>query len=96
VIHAGGMHLGGGVSEESLRNTTENSLRRADEKGIKTIAFPAIGTGVGGFPLDRCAEVMIETVSEHLKSGKTTIEKVYLVLFDDEAFNIFSEYLKNF
>lgn len=63
VIHAAGMYLGGSVTEESLRAATKNSLIRADEKGIRTIAFPAIGTGVGGFPVDKCAEVMIDVIS---------------------------------
>lgn len=94
VIHAAGMYLGGGVVEDSLRTTTKNSLLRADEKGIHTIAFPAIGTGVGGFYVDRCARVMIDTVSEHLKNEKTSIEKVYFVLFDEGTFNVFDEYLK--
>ncbi|HSE84476.1 MAG TPA: macro domain-containing protein [Thermodesulfobacteriota bacterium] len=94
VIHAAGMHIGGGVGEDSLRATTKNSLLRADEKGVRTIAFPAIGTGVGGFPVDECARVMIDTVSEHLKNEKTSIEKVYFVLFDEGAFNAFDEYLK--
>ncbi len=94
VIHAAGMHLGGGVDEDSLRNTTKNSLLRADEKGVHTIAFPAIGTGVGGFPVDSCAKVMVDMVSEHLKNEKTSIEKVYFVLFDEGAFNAFDEYLK--
>lgn len=46
VIHAAGMHLGGKVSKMSLRDATLISLNRADEKGVKSIAFPAIGTGV--------------------------------------------------
>jgi O-acetyl-ADP-ribose deacetylase (regulator of RNase III) len=94
VIHAAGMHLGGSVSERSLRDATWNSLLRADEKGVKTIAFPAIGTGVGGFPIDRCAKVMIDMVFEYLKSKKTSIEKVYFVLFDEQTYRVFSEYLK--
>ena len=73
VIHAAGMHLGGSVSEEPLREATNNSLLRADEKGVKTVALPAIGTGVGGFPLNRCAQVMIDIVVEYLKNEKTGI-----------------------
>jgi O-acetyl-ADP-ribose deacetylase (regulator of RNase III) len=94
VIHAVGMHLGGRVSKESLRDATKSSLQRADEKRVRTIAFPAIGTGVGGFPVDGCAEIMIDTVSKHLKSEKTAIEIVYFVLFDKETFNVFTEYLR--
>lgn len=95
VIHAAGMRLGGGVSERSLRDATKNSLLRADEKGIKTIAFPAIGTGIGGFPVEECAKIMIDVVSDHLKNEKTTIESVHFVLFDEKTFNIFNEYLRS-
>ena len=48
VIHAAGMQLGSGVTADSCRLATLNSLRRAGEKQLKSIAFPAIGTGVGG------------------------------------------------
>lgn len=94
VIHAAGMHLGGSVSEEPLREATKNSLLRADEKGVKTVALPAIGTGVGGFPLNRCAQVMIDIVVEYLKNEKTGIEKVYFVLFDMETYKVFNDYLR--
>ena len=94
VIHAAGMHLGGGVSEEPLREATKNSLLRADEKGVKTVALPAIGTGVGGFPLNRCAQVMIDIVVEYLENEKTGIEKVYFVLFDMETYKVFNDYLR--
>jgi O-acetyl-ADP-ribose deacetylase (regulator of RNase III) len=94
VIHAAGMHLGRGVSKESLRDCTMNCLLRADEKGIRTIAFPAIGTGVGGFPVAECARVMIDTVIDHFKSSQN-IETVYFVLFDEKSFKVFDDYLKS-
>jgi len=90
VIHAAGMHLGGSVSEESLRNSTRNSLLRAEEKGLKSIAFPAIGTGIGGFPVERCAEVMLSVVLDHLETSRS-IEKVYFVLFGKETYESFRE-----
>jgi O-acetyl-ADP-ribose deacetylase (regulator of RNase III) len=93
VIHAAGMHPGGGVGRDSLINTTVNSLRRASENRLRTIAFPAIGTGVGGFPLHECAEVMIGTVRGYLEDEDTTIEKVLFVLFDDAAFGAFENAL---
>lgn len=95
VIHAAGMHLGGRVSESSLRDTTYNSLLRASEKNLKTIAFPAIGTGVGGFPMKNCARVMVDTVSEFLQNRRTSIQCAYFVLFDEESFDAFDRYLKS-
>lgn len=94
VIHAAGMHPGGSVSRRSLLDATKNSLIRADEKGVGTIAFPAIGTGVGGFPLDECAQIMIDTVSAHLEMENTAVEKVFFVLFDELSYGIFKEALE--
>jgi len=95
VIHAAGMHLGGRVSVLSLRDCTYNSLLRASEKNLKTIAFSAIGTGVGGFPMKNCARVMVDTVSEFLQNKHSSIERVYFVLFNEESFDAFDLYLKS-
>jgi O-acetyl-ADP-ribose deacetylase len=92
VIHAAGMHLGGRASERSLRDATRNSLRRAAEKEIKSVAFPAIGTGVAGFPMNRCAEVMLEEIRDHLKAGQLP-ERVEMVLFDNAALSAFNQAL---
>ncbi len=88
VIHAASMSLGGKTTEENLRAATRNSLLVASEKGLKTIAFPAIGTGIAGFPLERCAKVMLEEVKDHLSAG-TSLEKVYFVLFGKDAYSTF-------
>lgn len=94
VIHAASMALRGPLTtSEALVESTRNSLLRADEKKLKTIAFPAIGTGVAGFPVGKCAELMIATVLKHLKSGKSSLEKVYFVLFDKAACDAFKQYL---
>ena len=90
VIHAASMQLGGRTAPESLRASTRNSLARAAEKGLKTIAFPAVGTGIAGFPMRDCAEIMLDEVATHLK-WKTSLEKVYFVLFDAAALAAFRE-----
>jgi O-acetyl-ADP-ribose deacetylase (regulator of RNase III) len=90
VIHAASMALGGQTTKESLRSSTRDSLLKAKEKGVKTIAFPAIGTGVAGCPMKRCAKVMLEEVEEFLRT-EPVLEKVYFVLFDERALNIFRE-----
>ena len=88
VIHAASMHLGGRTSEENLRASTRNSLMRAAERKLSSIAFPAIGTGIAGFPLDRCAQVMLEEVRDHL-NGETSLRRVEFVLFDAAALAAF-------
>ncbi|MHB8382067.1 MAG: macro domain-containing protein [Candidatus Binataceae bacterium] len=81
VIHAASMRLGGRTTEAHLRAATRNSLERANEKELKSIAFPAIGTGIAGFPIDRCAQVMLDEVREHLCAA-TSLVRVEFVLFD--------------
>jgi O-acetyl-ADP-ribose deacetylase (regulator of RNase III) len=88
VIHAASMRLGGRTTEDNLRASTRNALLRAKEKGLRSIAFPAVGTGIAGFPMDRCAEIMLEEVHTHL-AGATSLERVEFVLFDAPALETF-------
>ncbi|HTU33445.1 MAG TPA: macro domain-containing protein [Candidatus Acidoferrum sp.] len=88
VIHAASMELGGRTDAKALRGSTAHSLRIANEKGIKTIAFPAVGTGIAHFPMDQCAEIMLREVVGHLQRG-SSLEKVYFVLFDAPALKVF-------
>lgn len=81
VIHAASMRLGGGTSAETLRQSTAHALRIAADRGLKTIAFPAIGTGVAGFPMEECAEIMLQEAEQHLQKG-SSLETIYFVLFD--------------
>lgn len=90
VIHAASMELGGRTSALTLRSSTAHSLRIAAQQNLKTVAFPAVGTGIAGFPVRECAEIMIREALRHLE-GNTTVEKIYLVLYDEEALSIFKE-----
>jgi len=90
IIHAASMVLGQKTREENLRASTRNSLLRAKEKGLATIAFPAVGAGIAGFPMRRCAEVMLEETVKHL-AGETSLEEVRFVLFGDAACETFRE-----
>ncbi len=92
VIHAASMQLGASTTEANLRASTRNSLKRAAELNLESIAFPAIGTGIAGFPLDRCAEVMLDEIRAHL-SARTSLKRVELVLFDAAALATFERTL---
>lgn len=89
VIHAASMQLGGKTSAHSLRSSTAHSLRIAAQKRLKTIAFPAVGTGIAGFPLRECAEIMLREVAKHFEQP-TSLEKVVFVLFDADALASFA------
>jgi O-acetyl-ADP-ribose deacetylase (regulator of RNase III) len=88
VIHAASMQLGGATTAEGLRHSTAHALRLAAEHRLKIIAFPAVGTGIAGFPLKECAEIMLRQAVLHLQGG-TTLETVYFVLFDENACEVF-------
>jgi O-acetyl-ADP-ribose deacetylase len=88
VIHAASMGLGGKTTPEALHHSTVHSLRIAAERGLKSIAFPAVGTGIAGFPLKECAEIMLREAAQHLRD-KTSLETIHFVLFDEEAKRVF-------
>ena len=88
VIHAASMQLGGTTSAHALRSSTAHSLRIAAERGLKTIAFPAVGTGIAGFGMKECAEIMLRECVEHLRRG-SPVEKISFVLFDANAARTF-------
>jgi O-acetyl-ADP-ribose deacetylase len=88
VIHAASMQLGGVTTGESLRHSTAHALRIAAERGLQSIAFPAVGTGIAGFSMEECAEIMLREAAEHLKNG-SSLQTVYFVLFDEPAREVF-------
>jgi O-acetyl-ADP-ribose deacetylase (regulator of RNase III) len=92
VIHAVGPRMGEGDEDTKLRNATMNSLLLAEEHDLKTIAFPAISTGVYGFPIGKCADIMLTIVVEFLKRP-TKLEKVVFCLWGKESYNVFKESL---
>jgi O-acetyl-ADP-ribose deacetylase (regulator of RNase III) len=89
VIHAASMQLGGKTNADTLRHSTAHSLRIAHEHGLKSIAFPAVGTGIAGFPLKDCAEIMLREAARHMRTD-TSLETIYFVLFDEVAEGIFT------
>jgi O-acetyl-ADP-ribose deacetylase (regulator of RNase III) len=94
VIHAASMSLGGmRTTAKTLRTSTAHSLRLAAERNLKSIAFPAVGTGVSGLPIDECAQIMLIEALQHLK-GVTSLETVYFVLFDARSCEIFQSALQ--
>ena len=91
VIHQASMGLGGRTTAESLRQSTRAVLKIAEETAdIHTLAFPAVGTGIAGFDLTRCAEIMLEEVRDHITAG-TRLTEITFVLFDDQARQIFQQ-----
>ena len=94
VIHTvGPVWNGGSYNEEALLSECyKNTFRLAAENNIKSIAFPAISTGIYHFPLEQATKIAIRETKEFLEKNKS-IEKVIFVCFDDNTYRIYKEYL---
>ena len=95
VIHAVGPRAGEGDEDQKLKNATLNALKLADKNKLLSISFPAISTGIFGFPIARCAKIMLQTTINYLKSD-TNIKKVIFCLFTPEHYDVFTNQLANF
>src|SRR2546429_420839 len=80
VIHAASMRLGGATTGDALRSCTMHCLKIANERGLKSIAFPAVGTGVAGFPLEECANIMRS--EEHTSELQSRLHLVCRLLLE--------------
>ena len=88
VIHTVGPVWNGGTRREDqlLENCYQNSLQLANKKGLKSIAFPAISTGVYRFPIDSACRIVLKSIRNYLKSDNS-INEIYLVCFDQDVFD---------
>jgi len=84
VIHAASMALGGRTTATSLQSSMDHAFQIAHDNGVRTIAIPAVGTGIAGFPMEDCAMVMAKSLSAALASGWKP-EEVRFVLFGEGA-----------
>lgn len=96
IIHTVGPVWRGGNNgeDELLKSCYLNSLSLADSNNLKSIAFPAISTGIYGFPFNRASEIAINVINENLPQC-VAVEKVYFVLFADKDYEIFKSLFAN-
>jgi O-acetyl-ADP-ribose deacetylase (regulator of RNase III) len=90
VIHAATMELGGPTSAEVIERATRATLAKADELGAVSLALVAFGTGVGGFPLDEAARLMVGAAREH---EARSLERVVFAVHGDDAERAFRDAL---
>jgi O-acetyl-ADP-ribose deacetylase (regulator of RNase III) len=93
IIHAVGPRFQESDIEEKLITTIQNALRVAEEKQIREICFPPMGTGFYGIPLELSARVMFEVIKKHL-AGNTVLEKIVICLLDQREYNTFQKVWK--
>ena len=94
VIHAAAVGLDLKADTEKIAAATRSSLAIAEKHRMLSIAFPALGSGVGGVPPAQSADTMVSTIVEHVRTGKTSLQKVIFVLYQDEALKAFSDALR--
>jgi O-acetyl-ADP-ribose deacetylase (regulator of RNase III) len=95
VIHAAVMEADLRTNEAYIRAATGNALKLAETMGMGSIVFPALGTGVGRFPLEACAGVMMDEVIKFDKTPPLHVKRVKFVLFSKQAYDEFKGiYLK--
>ena len=88
VLHGAVMGQDLRTSADLVRRTTKSCLELADELGARSLALPAFGTGVGGFPLEECAAIMVE---EARRYEPRSLERVAFAVFGDDARSAFEE-----
>lgn len=94
VIHTVGPRMGEGDEDDKLRSATLSCLKLADGKGMTSLTFPAVSAGIYGFPMDRCAKIMLGEAARYLK-GDSKIALVVFCLFDERACQIFEKAFDN-
>ncbi len=98
VIHAAAMGFENGAmvpaSAETVRAATHAALEACDDLGLTSIAFPALGTGVGGLDLSRCAQVMVEATTSYLSRPDHHVNQVVFVLRNENARQTFDEAIR--
>ena len=88
VIHAAGMPPGGHADEDSVRAAVRAALELAQREGFRSVAFPAIGAGIGGFSLQRCAEISLDE-ARRAAAQPSSLEEIRFVLYGEPAFRVF-------
>jgi len=94
IIHAAGPRFQEENLEDKLRATVRSVLRRAEENKVQRLAFPAMGVGFYGVPLETCARITLGTVKEYLKN-ETSLKEVVFCLSDSREVRAFEEQMKD-
>jgi len=96
VIHAVGPHMGEGDEDNKLKSAVKSSLQLASEKKFSSISFPAISSGIFGFPKDRCAKILVDEALNFLKTHPgSSLKEVEFCVYDDETLAHFRREFEN-
>jgi O-acetyl-ADP-ribose deacetylase (regulator of RNase III) len=90
IIHAVGPRFQEEDMEQKLENTMQSALQAANDKGIAKIAFPPMGSGFYGVPLNTCATIMLGAIKNHVSKG-SSLEEIVICVLDNREYRVFQE-----
>ncbi len=93
VIHTVGPVWGEGEEERKLRSAVSSSLKLADDLQVRTVALPAISTGIFGYPKEEGTGVIVDEVLKYLRREETSLQEVHLTAIDSETAELFRKHL---
>jgi O-acetyl-ADP-ribose deacetylase (regulator of RNase III)/ADP-ribose pyrophosphatase YjhB (NUDIX family) len=96
VIHAATMDMSFETDEIKIRDSARNALEVAEGLKINSLAFPALGCGVGGFPLLASAKIMAQETLKHLRESKTGLKEIIFCLYNQKAYEVFQKGVLNY
>jgi O-acetyl-ADP-ribose deacetylase (regulator of RNase III) len=91
VIHAVGPRWGEGDEDQKLANAVNTALKMADKKRLRSLAIPAISTGIFGFPKERAANIILQTTLSYVRAANTTLRRIVFCLFDPASYTTFEK-----
>lgn len=94
IVHAVGPRFQEDDTEQKLDKTVKSALQAASEKGITKIAFPPMGSGFYGIPLNTCAKVMFGAIKEFLSQG-SSLKEIIVCVLDNREYRVFQEEWEN-
>lgn len=95
VIHAVGPRLGEGDEDSKLRSAVRSALALASQRGFASISMPAISSGIFGFPVERCAMILVtESMKFVEENPETSLQTIEFCIFDNETLHYFAKYLE--
>ena len=94
VIHAATMGKDLKTDPLKIAAATKSTLALAEKHRLTSIAFPALGSGVGGVPPEKSAEAILSTVIQHVKTSNSSLQRILFVVYQDEAYKAFTDALK--
>ena len=95
VIHAVGPRMGEGDEDRKLRDAGEAALDVAERHGLASVAFPAISSGVFGYPIERSAAILVDCAVRHLEAGGGSVSEIVFCLWGMEAYGVFERELRS-